>query len=281
MTDKRTIDCENMTNRITCYMSKPRQKMVISLAGFLIEVENASTALFAFCEKHLATQKDAELSIRLLPEMLVEEYAISKSAGRDVESMNEAFLQELESLAFYRQICERLVEYDTFLFHASAICYQGKAYLFAAPSGTGKSTQRRLWQEYLGDEVVVIDDDKPLIRKKDGKFYACATPWNGKERLGNPMEAALDGIFFIKRSESPKATRIPGAEAIASVMDQVYLTKQESGQDIIFSLLDDMMKKVSMYTLEADMTQESVKVCLEQIQDSDERVEEVFIEFYR
>ena len=60
-----------------------------------------------------------------------------------------------------------------------------------------------------------------------------------------------------------------------------YEISKEESQDSLFSLLECMMKQTPMYLLEADMTQESVKVCLEQIQDSDERVEEVFIEFHR
>lgn len=55
----------------------------------------------------------------------------------------------LESLAVYRKISEIMVEHDTFLFHCSAVALDGQAYLFTAPSGTGKSTHTRLWREVL------------------------------------------------------------------------------------------------------------------------------------
>ena len=36
-----------------------------------------------------------------------------------------------------------------------AIAFDGAAYLFTAPSGTGKTTHLRLWRQYLGSRVTV------------------------------------------------------------------------------------------------------------------------------
>lgn len=45
----------------------------------------------------------------------------------------------------------------------------GKAYMFSAPSGTGKSTHAKLWRDCFGDRVTMINDDKPLIKfREDG-----------------------------------------------------------------------------------------------------------------
>ena len=50
----------------------------------------------------------------------------------------------LEPLAIYRKFCEYAVMEDVVLFHSSAVCVDGEAYVFTAPSGTGKSTHARL-----------------------------------------------------------------------------------------------------------------------------------------
>ena len=69
----------------------------------------------------------------------------------------------LESLALFRKLCDyTLSEVDGIIFHSSAIMVDGEAYLFTAPSGTGKSTHTRLWRELLGDRAVMINDDKAL-----------------------------------------------------------------------------------------------------------------------
>lgn len=82
----------------------------------------------------------------------------------------------LESLAVYRKISEIMVEHDTFLFHCSAVALDGQAYLFTAPSGTGKSTHTRLWREVFGERAVMVNDDKPLIQVREDAIYVCGTP---------------------------------------------------------------------------------------------------------
>ena len=70
----------------------------------------------------------------------------------------------LESLVFYRKFCEQAVYHDILLFHCSAVSVDGQAYLFTAPSGTGKSTHTALWREVFGERAVMVNDDKPLLR---------------------------------------------------------------------------------------------------------------------
>ena len=63
----------------------------------------------------------------------------------------------LENLAILRKVMDILVvKYNAMLFHGSSISYKGKAYVFTAPSGTGKSTHTRLLKELLGEDVPVI-----------------------------------------------------------------------------------------------------------------------------
>ena len=63
----------------------------------------------------------------------------------------------LEVTAVYRKIAERMPLYDTVLIHGSVLSVDGSAYMFTAPSGTGKSTHSRLWREYLAGRVVMIN----------------------------------------------------------------------------------------------------------------------------
>ena len=70
----------------------------------------------------------------------------------------------LEQLAVYRKIAEKMIDYNTILFHGSVIAVDGEAYLFTAKSGTGKSTHTRLWRKYLGKKAVMVNDDKPLLK---------------------------------------------------------------------------------------------------------------------
>ena len=48
-----------------------------------------------------------------------------------------------------------LVRHNGLRLHASALEWEGKAYLFSADSGTGKSTHRQMWQNLYGEDNVI------------------------------------------------------------------------------------------------------------------------------
>jgi len=56
--------------------------------------------------------------------------------------------------------------------HACGIDDHGRGYLFAGNSGHGKSTMARLWNE----EARILNDDRIVVREKDGQFWMYATP---------------------------------------------------------------------------------------------------------
>ena len=72
----------------------------------------------------------------------------------------------LESLALYRKFLNKLLDFGGTVFHSSALAVDGKAYLFTAPSGTGKSTHISLWQQRFGNSVQIVNGDKPIMRFK-------------------------------------------------------------------------------------------------------------------
>lgn len=68
---------------------------------------------------------------------------------------------------------------DTVLLHASVVSLNGKAYVFTAPSGTGKSTHTALWRK-LFEGCKLVNDDNPVIRMEQGTAIAYGSPWSGK-----------------------------------------------------------------------------------------------------
>jgi hypothetical protein len=63
---------------------------------------------------------------------------------------------QLELCAIQRKIVSALSGQGVLLFHGSAVCVDGRTYIFTAPSGTGKSTHSRLWREMLKNHDVVM-----------------------------------------------------------------------------------------------------------------------------
>ena len=128
----------------------------------------------------------------------------------------------LETLAVYRSIADQLLHRDTLLFHGSVIAVDGKAYLFTAKSGTGKSTHTRLWREMLGDRAVMVNDDKPLLKFTQDGVLACGTPWNGKHHLGENIMVPLAAICILERGEVNAIRPVTVREALPRIIEQSH-----------------------------------------------------------
>lgn len=112
-----------------------------------------------------------------------------------------------------------LLKHNGMMLHASAVALGGKSYLFSGPSGMGKSTHTRLWEQ-LFPGAKVFNDDKPAIRCIDGAWYAYGTPWAGKDGININMKTALAGICFLRRGEANSIRRLSKFEAASAVISQ-------------------------------------------------------------
>ncbi len=155
----------------------------------------------------------------------------------------------LETLAVYRAIAERLPFFDTVLFHGSCVAADGEGYLFAARSGVGKSTHARHWMEMLGGRAVMVNDDKPLIRVRGGRAYACGTPWDGKHRLSSRAVVPLRAICLLERAETNDIRRITPKEAYPALLQQVYRPAGEEAARRTLDLIDELSACVDLWKL--------------------------------
>ncbi len=168
--------------------------------------------------------------------------------------------QYLEILAVFRKIAETLIEENTIVFHSSAIEIDGQAYVFSAPSGTGKSTHTKLWREYFADKRVrMINDDKPLI-KIDSDIMVYGTPWRGKERIGENIKAPIIGICFLKQGKSNKIHQIDKEEAIPKLLRQTYRIPNQEKLAKTIVLLNSVAKRIPIYEMSCTISKEAVEI---------------------
>ena len=167
----------------------------------------------------------------------------------------------LESLALFRKLCDyALSKASGIIFHSSAIMVDGEAYLFTAPSGTGKSTHARLWREMLGERAVMINDDKPIIRYVDGAFYVYGTPWNGKHRLDTNTRAKIKAICSIYQSKENVIRPATTAEMLITVLNQTIRPKELEQMDKLLVLVDKMLNTVELYRLGCNISSEAAEL---------------------
>lgn len=98
---------------------------------------------------------------------------------------------------------DHLLRHDCCIIHAAAFLWRGRAWLFAADSGTGKSTQLRLWKSLYPGEISVMNGDKPILRREeDGAVTVHPSPWKGKEVWGDDtLSAPLGGIILLRQGK--------------------------------------------------------------------------------
>lgn len=167
----------------------------------------------------------------------------------------------LESLSLFRTLCNYVLsKADGIIFHCSAIMVDNEAYLFTAPSGTGKSTHTRLWREMLGDKAVMINDDKPIIRYIDGEFYVYGTPWKGKHELGNNCRAKIKAICQIYQSKENVITKLQPKQILMTILNQTLRPKELSDMDKLLTLIDKLLNSVSLYSLGCNISKEAVEL---------------------
>ena len=251
----------------------------IQLAENRILVDALFDSTKEFCKKYLCgevvggkvaaeageSQKpEPDITVAITPEDI--EYEKQKSAEEDAAMSipTRPFKDEyLETLAVYRKICDRMPERDTFLFHCSAVAVDDKAYLFTAPSGTGKSTHTRLWQEVFGDRAVMINDDKPLLRVTSDSVLVYGTPWDGKHRLSTNTVAPVAGICLLERGEENYVERIAKEEAFPRLLQQTYRPQSPVALMKTMELLDTVASNVPLFKLRCNMDPEAACVAYE------------------
>ncbi len=166
----------------------------------------------------------------------------------------------LESLVIYRKLCEELVGRNIILFHSAAITVDGKAYLFTAPSGTGKSTHIKLWRKRFGKAVGIINGDKPLISVTPDEIRAWGTPWDGKEHWSANRSAPVAGICQIGRGVDNEICPVSASDALTILFAQTYRPATEAGMRKTVQLLAEIARRVPFWNLKCNMSIEAAEV---------------------
>ena len=165
----------------------------ICLAGIPMAVHSESGFMADFCRDYI-TDESPLFSVSTTKEAVTAE----------VENAPEPTTYHYaEALCLYREMAERLPLYDRAVFHGAAIEYGGKAYLFTAPSGTGKTTTIKAMLNLVHpDNGEIVFFGKPLagneakIKNRIG-YSTGSIHWYPKKRIRD--------LVAVVRSSFPKA----------------------------------------------------------------------------
>ncbi len=171
-----------------------------------------------------------------------------------------------EGTLILNEICKRVLEqYDGFFFHSSALMLNGEAYLFTASSGTGKSTHTGLWRTLFKDRVVMINDDKPIVRKIDGVFYACGTPWMGKSNIGSNIKAPVRAVYVLQRGDNNSAVKVKPGDVFKQLLQATVVPKSRENMEKLLTLYDELFTSADLFLLNCNTDTDAARVAYEAV----------------
>ncbi len=232
---------------------------IYKIAELYIGVENHSDFTKEYMKDYLADDEKPDFVVTVTKEMTDYEKVNA------VEVVPEPYY-ELTSVL--RVICHTIVEkYNGFFLHCSCLEYEGEAVVFTAKSGTGKSTHARLWREHLGDKVTMINDDKPIVRFIDGRFYIYGTPWNGKHSLSNNIKAPIKAIYYLHQAKENKVERCDPIPAISKLLSQTVLPNSKESMNSLLSMLEALLNATPMFNLYCNISENAVDAVLNSLKE--------------
>ena len=200
---------------------------------------------------------------------------VAEAGGVKYESLQKAIdaaksKAVVTMLADTRENVTISTPYNGLMLHASAAALGGRACLFSGPCGRGKSTHTRLWQQTFGEAVQVFNDDKPALRRLDGRWYAYGTPWCGKDGINLNQKWPLGGICFLEKSQENRIRRLPAAEALLLILAQTTYRLQPHSMELLLASLDSLLREIPVFLLENRPEEAAARLSFETMRRAEE-----------
>ncbi len=157
-----------------------------------------------------------------------------------------------EAIAFCQTVRGNMV------LHSAAASYKGQAMLFSAPSETGKSTHTSLWKKYYTDDVVLFNDDTPIILPEGDGLLACGTPWSGKTEINENMYFPLKAIVFLKQGKENSIRSLTTVETVVRLLNETKKPVFEDLMDKHMEIINNIISKTPVYELTCNISKEAV-----------------------
>lgn len=159
--------------------------------------------------------------------------------------------------------------------HSSLIEWKGKAIVFTAPSGTGKSTQAELWHRCQGAEVINGDRSGLLIR--DGAVIAEGVPFSGTSGICRKRSLPVAAIVYLSQAPENTVLRLRGYRAFARIWEGCTIhTWDPEAVSAATETVSRIASAVPVYHLACTADETAVRTLQAQLQEEDVHDEKTF-----
>lgn len=157
----------------------------------------------------------------------------------------------------------RMIVHGALILHCAYIECRGKGILFSAPSGVGKSTQAALWEKYRNGKV--INGDRALLRKDDGKWMACGWPVCGSSEICHQKNVPIHAIVMLQQGQENQVVRLSPGKAFGQIYPQITINQwNPEFVQTAMNGIKDLILQVPVWELTCDISEGAVQ-CLEDV----------------
>ncbi len=149
--------------------------------------------------------------------------------------------------------------------HAAGVEIEGKAVVFVGKSGAGKSTLARLFAE---QGLVVLSDDRVVVRKSAGEWHAYGTPWLGEAGLARDKRCSVGSVVLLRQGEEDCLRRLDASEVMRGLLPAASIPWYD--RDVVAGMLQTcevLLREVPGYELTFRPTSRVVDVVRALIED--------------
>ena len=135
--------------------------------------------------------------------------------------------------------------------HASAIRYRDAGLLFLGESGTGKSTQSRLWCRHIPG-TSLLNDDSPILGLTEGAVRVWGSPWSGKVPCYRNESAPVAAIVRLVQAPGNRIRRLAPIEALGALLPSAApaFIRDTELRESICETLTQVIGQVPVFRLE-------------------------------
>lgn len=130
--------------------------------------------------------------------------------------LQEGVLFRRDNISGYLGLEFILMDFDCFWLHASCVLWKEEGLVFSAPSGTGKSTQAKLWETWR--EAEIVNGDRILIRRiTTAEYKVYGSPFAGSSHIYKQKNGTLTAIFLLKQFCCNKLEKLSPAQTFLRI----------------------------------------------------------------
>ena len=238
-------------------------EFTVRIAGHCFGIHSLFESTREYCKRYL-TEDTPAVFVAAQPADLAAEQALLEAEaieeGIRIRKFPEPFL---ERSYIQRMVAEYLFEQGILMLHGSTVAVDGRAYLFTANCGTGKSTHTRLWRQVFGDRAVMVNDDKPFVELTDTGARVYGSPWSGKHGLDTNITVPLAGICILERGKENRITPWDPESALPMLLHQSYCPMDGGKRPAFEARVEAVARKTPLWRMACNKEPEAAQVAYE------------------